>query len=137
MSVLDRIFGRRNEGAGIEVPAPKSTEYQPPSRTHSIFSDYPDRVLKTESDVRKDDALLEMSLVVNEVANDPDTNWTRSKADFEKAVTGMREAFESTVSQKHEAGLAPEHSPIFKQLSESGWKLSSRDERAVSAYEHS
>src|SRR5579863_1874118 len=109
MSVLDRIFGRRNEGAGIEVPAPKSTEYQPPSRTHSIFSDYPDRVLKTESDVRKDDALLEMSLVVNEIANDPVTNWTRYKADFEKAVTGIREAFEPMIYRKREVAGAPEN----------------------------
>jgi hypothetical protein len=65
-----------------------------PSRTHSIFSDYPDRVLKTEADVKKDDALLDMTLVVNEIANDPDTNWRKYKGEFEKAVTGMRDAFE-------------------------------------------
>jgi hypothetical protein len=78
----------------------KSEEAVKPSRTHSIFSDFPDRVLKTQADVKKDDALLEMTLVVNEIANDPDTNWQKYKGDFEKAVTGMRDAFD---------GPAPAH----------------------------
>jgi hypothetical protein len=83
-------------------PRGKAEEPANPSRTHSIFSDYPDRVLKTETDVKKDDALLEMTVVVNEIANDPDTNWRRYKGDFEKAVIGMREAFDS-------------HAPVIKE----------------------
>lgn len=65
-----------------------------PSRRHSVFGDYPDRILRTQADVRKDDALLDISLVVHEIANDPDTNWRKYKDEFEKAVNGMREAFE-------------------------------------------
>jgi hypothetical protein len=77
----------------VTAKGPEGGVEAKPSRTHSIFSDYPDRILKTEADVRKDDALLDMTLVVNEIANDPNTNWRKYNGDFEKAVNGMREAF--------------------------------------------
>lgn len=85
----------------------KGKETAKPSRTHSIFSDFPDRVLKTQADVKKDDALLEMTMVVNEISNDPDTNWRKYKGDFEKAVTGMREAFNGPEREKNMSGSNP------------------------------
>jgi len=90
-----REFERKN-GSRTETDSkqPEGLNEPKPSRTYSIFGDYPDRVLKTEADVKKDDALLDMTLVVNEIANDPDTNWRKYKGEFEKAVKDMREAFE-------------------------------------------
>jgi hypothetical protein len=77
----------------VDQKEPGGEESQKPSRTQSIVSDYPDRVLKTEADVKRDDALLEMALVVHHIANDPDPNWHKYNAHFEKAVGGIREAF--------------------------------------------
>jgi hypothetical protein len=102
MGMLDWISRREKVEAGK------------PSRTHSIFSDYPDRVLKTEADVKKDDALLDMTLVVNEIANDPDTNWRRHKGDFEKAVSGMREAFDAPAPCRNTGKNASKERPCWK-----------------------
>lgn len=101
-----------------------------PSRTYSIFSDYPDRVLKTEADVKKDDALLEMTLVVNEIANDPDSNWRRYKGDFEKAVVGMREAFAPVAELKRGENSTPILEPVDdpvqpKDVTENGHVITS------------
>jgi|GEM_PF-3480925 len=58
------------------------------------------RPLFTKADVRVDDALLELFVVTAEIERDPDWNWKLRKGDFEKAVTGVREAFAAKQSEK-------------------------------------
>jgi hypothetical protein len=71
------------------------TESEQPSRSYSLRSDLPERVLKTETDVRIDNALVEMRVVVDEISKNPSKNWQSYREDFEKAVVGVRETFES------------------------------------------
>lgn len=131
MRLIEKILGRESPKQEESVGR-SGTDILP---RESVFSGSPGRVLRTETDVRKDNALLEMSTVVAEIEKDPDTNWTRYKGDFEKAVTGMREAFEPAVTPEQPAGSVPSGSPLAQQLVDLGWKLSARDKLALSAYE--
>jgi hypothetical protein len=136
MRLIEKLLGKEGVAETKPATAPeKNTGMTLPRE--SVFSGPPTRILKTDSDVRKDDALLEMSQVVAEVGKNPDTNWQKYKGDFEKAVVGMRAAFEPELAPKHDQAEPPSGGSLRQQLTDSGWKLSSRDEHALLVYEQS
>jgi hypothetical protein len=92
MGILDWVKGRGN----AEEPSP--------SRSYSLRSDLPERVLRTEADVKIDNALAIMTVVVDEISRDPSRNWQKCRQDFEKAVADVREAFEPNAPKPKQPG---------------------------------
>jgi hypothetical protein len=90
MGLLDWM--KKRDVASGEVAANKK-----PSPTQSKYSDLYDHPPKTEAEAKRYDALFDMALVVHHIARDPDPAVGKYQGDFERAVSGMREAcgFES------------------------------------------
>jgi hypothetical protein len=88
-----REFGRKDAGQlQADRKEAAAVESENPSRPQSKYGDLFDRAPKTEAEARKYDALIDMTLVVQHIARDPDPNLGKYKGDFERAVSGMREA---------------------------------------------
>lgn len=64
-----------------------------PSTAQSKYAGLFDRAPVTEAEAKRCDALVDMTLVVQHIARDPDPNVGKYKADFEQAVSSMRSAF--------------------------------------------
>jgi hypothetical protein len=115
MRFIEKLLGREN-AVQAEPVGRSGADILP---RESVFSGSPARIVRTEADAKKDDALLEMSQVVAEIEREPDTNWRRYKGDFEKAVAGMRDAFEPTIGPKHSGEgvvLGPDDRAAVKRL---------------------
>jgi hypothetical protein len=78
----------------VDRKEPSGDENQKPSRPQSKYSGLYDDPPKTESEAKRYDALFDMALVVGHIANDPDPDWGKYEAGYEKAASGIREAFE-------------------------------------------
>lgn len=70
----------------------QDSESRQSSRPQSKYADLLDRPPKTEAELKRADALFDMALVVQHIARDPDPNIGKYKGDFERAVSGMRDA---------------------------------------------
>ena len=81
----------------VDRKEPSGEGNQKPSRTQSKYSGLFDRPPSTEADLKRAEALFDMTLVVQHIARDPDPAVGKYQGDFERAVSGMREAcgFES------------------------------------------
>jgi hypothetical protein len=81
----------------VDRKEPSGEENQKPSRPQSKYSGLFDRPPSTEADLKRAEALFDMTLVVQHIARDPDPAVGKYQGDFERAVSGMREAcgFES------------------------------------------
>ncbi len=80
-------FERKEAGSQkSETPSPTQSTYQ--SKYIGLYDHPPN----TEAELRKGDALFDMSLVVQHIARDPDRNVGKYREDFENAVSAMREA---------------------------------------------
>ena len=90
MGLLDWVKRRDREGLTGEI-APSQTASQ--SKYSGLFDHPP----TTEADLKRAEALFDMTLVVQHIARDPDPAVGKYQGDFERAVSGMREAcgFES------------------------------------------
>ena len=89
MGWLDWMKKRDREVLSGEI-APN----QKPSWTQSKYSGLFDRLPSTEAELKRDEALFDMALIVHHIAKDPDSNWGKYKGAFENAVSELREAFE-------------------------------------------
>jgi hypothetical protein len=137
MRLIDKLLGKRQRNSEAAHATVSENNPRLALPRESVFSGSPTRILRTASDAKKDDALLDMSQVVAEIEKNPTANWQKYKGDFEKAVTGMKEAFDASPGPDHVRVDAVSKESLRQTLTDSGWKLSSRDERAISAYEES
>ena len=93
-----RAFERKESKPGkADTKTPDAAAEGEPSRTQSKYSGLFDRPPSTEADLKRAEALFDMTLVVQHIARDPDPAVGKYQGDFERAVSGMREAcgFES------------------------------------------
>jgi hypothetical protein len=111
MGWLDWMKKRDREALSGEI-APN----QKPSRTQSKYSGLLDRVPNTEAGFRRDEALFDMALVVGHIANDPDPDWGKYRGDFEKAASGIREAFEIEKRRKRAEKSETNARPLSKDV---------------------
>src|ERR1700683_4456378 len=100
MGLLDWVKKRDLGVVSGEVAANKKT-----SRTQSKYSGLFDRPPSTDADLKRAEALFDMTLVVQHIARDPDPAVGKYQGDFERAVSGMREAcgFESREQHAEES----------------------------------
>jgi hypothetical protein len=88
---------RKAKQLQVDRKEPSGEENQKPSWPQSKYSGLFDRPPSTEADLKRAEALFDMTLVVQHIARDPDPAVGKYQGDFERAVSGMRKAcgFES------------------------------------------
>jgi hypothetical protein len=88
MGWLDWMKKRDREVVSGEIAANQTA-----SRTQSKYGGLSDHPPKTEAEVKGDDAFSKMRSVVNNIANDHNSDWHEHWVPFEEAVLGVRKAF--------------------------------------------
>jgi hypothetical protein len=89
-----REFERKNGSrSAADGKQPEGGSEPTLSRPQSKYGDLFDTPPATEAEAKKRDALVDMTLIVQHIARDPDPNVAKYRADFENAVSGMRSAF--------------------------------------------